>query len=65
MPRIEHDHPRTRAGWTCPICTGPKDAELVCCWPCFHSSGLKNGDPAAEQMLDDFEAFLESVELSR
>jgi hypothetical protein len=56
------DNPLTRSGFTCPICLGPKDRGLVACWYCFKTSGLKNGEPHAEQVVSDFEAFLESQE---
>lgn len=60
--KIQLDNPRTRAGWTCPICLGPKNQHLLACWHCFRTSGLKNYDPAAEQIVAEFEAFLESQE---
>jgi hypothetical protein len=45
---VSADNPRVRASLVCPLCNGAKDAGLVACWPCFRSSGLKQGDPAAE-----------------
>jgi hypothetical protein len=59
------DNPRVRAGFTCPICYGPKDQGLVACWPCFRSSRLRYGDPKAEQTISDFESFLCSQETRR
>jgi hypothetical protein len=56
------DNPRTRSGFTCPICLGPKDRGLVACWYCFKTSGLKQCAPRAEKIVADFEAFLESQE---
>jgi hypothetical protein len=56
------DNPRTRKGFTCPICYGPKDQGLVACWYCFKHCGLKDGMPHAEKLVSDFEAFLESQE---
>jgi hypothetical protein len=59
---MQIDNPRTRRGWTCPLCFGPKDAGLVVCWPCFKGpNGLKyNHEREAE--VSAFEAFLESQE---
>jgi hypothetical protein len=62
MPRTTLDNPRTRRGFTCPLCYGPKDQGLVACWHCFRTSGLRYGRPEAEDTISDFEAFLESQE---
>lgn len=59
MPTIIIDNPRTRAGWTCPLCLGSKDAGLVACWPCFRTE-LKRGNPEAEATVSAFENFLEA-----
>ena len=56
------DNPLTRAGWTCPICLGPKSQGLVACWDCFKTSGLKQMQEDAEKIVSDFEAFLVSQE---
>ena len=56
------DNPRTRQGFTCPICLGPKSQGLVACWHCYRTSGLKQCDEHAEQIVSDFEAFLISQE---
>jgi hypothetical protein len=34
---VMHGHPRIRAGFTCPRCNGPKDKELLLCWPCHNA----------------------------
>lgn len=60
--RATIDNPLTRAGWTCPICLGSKDAGLVACWPCFRTSGLKQCDPKAEAKVAEFEDFLTQQE---
>jgi hypothetical protein len=52
------DNPRVRASLICPLCNGAKGAGLVACWPCFRSSGLKQGDPAAERRVAAREAEL-------
>jgi hypothetical protein len=57
-----YDNPLTRRGFTCPLCYGPKDSGLVACWYCFKRSGLKNGEPRAEEAVSNFERFLESQE---
>jgi hypothetical protein len=59
--RATYDHPRTRAGWTCPVCLGSKDPGLVTCWPCWRSK-YKHGDPKAEAMVAEFEEFLTQQE---
>jgi hypothetical protein len=56
------DHPLTRRQTTCPFCYRHKDPYLVACWPCFRSSGLKNGDKDANERLDNFEDFLSARE---
>jgi hypothetical protein len=56
------DNPRTRSGFTCPFCYGPKDQGLLACWYCFNRSGLRNGAPEAEAKLLQFEDFLASQE---
>lgn len=62
MPTVILDNPRTRANYTCPFCFGSKDQGLLACWRCFKTSGLRNGNPQAEQTLACFEAFLKSWE---
>jgi hypothetical protein len=42
------DNPRVRASLVCPLCNGAKASGLVACWPCFRTSGLKEGDSLAE-----------------
>jgi hypothetical protein len=58
------DNPRVRAHHLCPLCNGPKDAGLVACWPCFRSSGLKNGRRDAEWRIQDRERELAKRETS-
>lgn len=60
--KIQLDNPRTRAGWTCPICLGPKNQHLLACWECFRTSGLKDHNLVAEQKVAEFEDFLASQE---
>ena len=55
---MTNDNPRTRKQMVCPFCLGRKDVGLVACWPCFKSSGLKDGSTAAEAKLAKFEAAL-------
>ncbi len=52
------DHPRIRASNICPFCGGQKNTGLVCCWACFSSTELRNGNPDAEKQLDEREAEL-------
>jgi hypothetical protein len=42
------DNPRVRASLVCPLCNGAKASGLIACWPCFRTSGLREGDPAAD-----------------
>jgi hypothetical protein len=56
------DNPLTRKGYTCPFCYGPKDQGLLACWYCFNRSGLRNGEPHADEAISNFESFLESQE---
>ena len=62
---MDIDHPRVRKQWTCPICYGSKDLELVACWKCYRTSGLKDCEPDAEAKLDSFEWFLMHQETRR
>jgi hypothetical protein len=52
------DNPRVRASLVCPLCNGAKASGLVACWPCFRTSGLKQGDPAAERAIAERETSL-------
>jgi hypothetical protein len=51
------DNPRVRASLVCPLCNGAKGAGLVACWPCFRSSGLKDGSASAERAVAAREAW--------
>lgn len=45
------DNPHVRASTVCPLCSGFKSQGLVACWPCYRSSDLKYGNPAAEAKI--------------
>ena len=55
------DHPRIRESAVCPFCLEPKNAGLVCCWQCFRSTELSQGNADAEAQLDEREAELAGV----
>lgn len=48
---MDNAHPRLRASLICPLCGGPKDKGLVCCWHCYRSYALRDGNPEAEARL--------------
>ena len=55
------EFPRVRAQYTCVCCGGPKDRELILCWPCHHKEKRMNDgsySAAVEQALRDFELVL-------
>jgi hypothetical protein len=59
------DNPRVRASLVCPLCNGAKDRGLVACWPCFRTSGLKEGAAEPERKIAAREAQLAHVEAVR
>jgi hypothetical protein len=61
-PNSAPDNPRVRASLVCPLCNGAKASGLVACWPCFRTSGLKQGDPAAEARIAARERWLAACE---
>jgi hypothetical protein len=49
------DHPHIRAGFTCPLCGGVKDQELLVCLGCHHEVKAANAGcygPTVEKLLD-------------
>jgi hypothetical protein len=59
-----HGHPRIRAGFTCPRCNGPKDKELLLCWPCHNAEtqGTGHYSRQTEQKLDSYERVLALID---
>jgi hypothetical protein len=61
---VMHGHPRIRAGFTCPRCNGPKDKELLLCWPCHNAEtqGTGHYSRQTEQKLDSYERVLALID---
>ena len=55
------DNPRVRASFVCPLCAGPKDSGLLCCWGCFRARAMRNGNTEAERIIAAAEVKLGSV----
>jgi hypothetical protein len=58
------DNPRVRASLVCPLCNGAKASGLVACWPCFRTSGLKEGAAAPEALVAARERWLAKLGLA-
>lgn len=60
---MQLDHPEVRASVVCPLCLGPKDTGLICCWSCYRSKELRYGNPEAEQSLNEAEFELAAAKM--
>jgi hypothetical protein len=52
------DYPHVRSSTACPLCRGRKEAGLVACWPCYRTSGLRDGNARTESIIERAEAEL-------
>ena len=52
------DHLLIRATTICPLCGAAKDTGLICCWACFRSENMRNGNSTADAKIDYEEARL-------
>jgi hypothetical protein len=50
---IKVDNENVRAWGRCPLCEGYKEIGLVVCWPCYRKYGLRNGNPEAENKIEE------------
>ena len=53
MDRIKPDNENVRASNQCPLCEGEKETGLVVCWPCYRRYDLRNGNPEAENKIEE------------
>lgn len=58
------DHSYVRAHWTCPLCLGSKDKDMLVCWPCHTRQKHLNGgcySKDVEAKIQDFDDFLKDM----
>jgi len=48
---VHPDYGFVRRERVCPLCLGPKDLGLVCCWGCYRSRDVKHCNPEAEAII--------------
>lgn len=59
---MSYDYDLTRLQTICPFCGEHKEQGLIACWGCFKSSGIKDGDETAVEVLDAFDDILQEIE---
>lgn len=60
---MEVDFQAIRDSKACPFCQEPKDVGLVTHWGrCYRESGFKDGDPAAAEVVEAFNLYLQALQ---
>lgn len=48
---MQIDFPHVRASSICPLCSGSKEAGLVCCWSCYREWRVRDGNQEADRLI--------------